>query len=897
MLNSPYSYTTLALLAVGLELLRRVLKALILAFTGPLSKVPGPFWNKLSPLPWRIAFLKGTAPFLALDLHRKYGHVVRVTPNLVLVSDPVYVHKILVEWDLHKSPLYEKYRQNPHIATLFTERDKAKYRIRASILRGKTLEPLMYNCVQVLEDVLEERCSAAGGTAVVNIYDLLSSLASDIMAECSFGGSFGLVRQGHHPLKTRITNYMKKAALYQTVPLLSLFGKPRDEQLDAIVQGIIDKRLHNEKKNDRRDLLDMLLEASAENPDKLSMEDIKAEMFVFLLAGSDTSAVTATFCFMKLLENPVSYEALQKELDELITSPSDPIVDENTCNLPYLNAVIHETLRMLPPAAGGFARQALDPVTIGDYALPAGTLVTADTTALHRDNLVYPQSDKFIPERWISSDGVEKASERNWYSFSAGSRMCIGKQSAAHFGCVAATIRAIHPVIGGGIAGLIIGQLLSAAPGIDVHVYERYENEDSLSGYRIQLSLEILDLLKTHLPAETWTKVLSSVGKTPKEGYYHSCFVKPNGHVFYTYLPGEFRRTAAVSRIRLRKGLLHESQKWLTTGKKFTTYEELKDGTIKANFADGTNHVCDLIVGADGITSRVRRGLLPNIQTIQTDLVIIYFKVPYTREVESMIPYKTGSLVLYPNGQEITIMTWQNPDQPYAKGLDPHHIDPETSYVMVGFGSRLIDFADQSKSPAEMSPHELKAECISRVNAHPTHPSIKALVELIVTDSAYANVFRMVDVSESWDSSNVTLVGDATFNMAPFLGKGAACAMEDAVDLSRVIMQFPNVAVGNRAVMLRRYVDKMRQRRLKERKRSAFVMNICFFGTTPFRAALRDYGMEIANVWLTANRFAKFVLLVLLIGAFVARVWGLNGEFFEKLAEALKQLPVIRQSA
>jgi len=86
MLNLPYSYTTLALFAMGLELLRRVLKALILGFTGPLSKIPGPFWNKLSPLPWRLAFLKGTAPFLALDLHEKYGQVVRVSKYISIKS-------------------------------------------------------------------------------------------------------------------------------------------------------------------------------------------------------------------------------------------------------------------------------------------------------------------------------------------------------------------------------------------------------------------------------------------------------------------------------------------------------------------------------------------------------------------------------------------------------------------------------------------------------------------------------------------------------------------------------------------------------------------------------------------------------------------------------------------
>lgn len=108
-------------------------------------------------------------------------------------------------------------------------------------------------------------------------------------------------------------------------------------------------------------------------------------------------------------------------------------------------------------------------------------------------------------------------------------------------------------------------------------------------------------------------------------------------------------------------------------------------------------------------------------------------------------------------------MTWQNPDESYAKGLDPDNIDPETSYVMLGFGSRVDTFVTSSKPPNNMTSTELKAECISRVHRHPTHSSIKALVELIVTNSAYINLFRMVDVPKPWESANITLLGDATF--------------------------------------------------------------------------------------------------------------------------------------
>jgi 2-polyprenyl-6-methoxyphenol hydroxylase-like FAD-dependent oxidoreductase len=95
----------------------------------------------------------------------------------------------------------------------------------------------------------------------------------------------------------------------------------------------------------------------------------------------------------------------------------------------------------------------------------------------------------------------------------------------------------------------------------------------------------------------------------------------------------------------LRKALLHKSEKFVKFGKAFKRYERLRNGTVKIYFDDGTTEDCDILVGADGANSRVRKQLLPEAMIKTTDTAVIYFKIPYTPDTKDLLPTKSASMV------------------------------------------------------------------------------------------------------------------------------------------------------------------------------------------------------------------------------------------------------------
>ncbi|GJC87166.1 cytochrome P450 monooxygenase hmp1 [Colletotrichum liriopes] len=150
------------------------------------------------------------------------------------------------------------------------------------------------------------------------------------------------------------------------------------------------------------------------------------------LAGYQTTATTLAATFYHILRYPDAYSRLCAELRSNIAGEGD-ITGERLAKLPFLNACIRETLRLLPPANGKTAQRTAPSCTIAGLYIPAGTTVSADLYTIQRSPENFADPSTFRPERWL--DGVDstefKADVRAAYRpFLIGSRACIGRHMA-----------------------------------------------------------------------------------------------------------------------------------------------------------------------------------------------------------------------------------------------------------------------------------------------------------------------------------------------------------------------------------------------------------------------------------------------------------------------------------
>lgn len=168
------------------------------------------------------------------------------------------------------------------------------------------------------------------------------------------------------------------------------------------------------------------------------------------------------------------------------------------------------------------------------------------------------------------------------------------------------------------------------------------------------LSSFVLANLKAKLPKDVWNRIAFSVGLQPEQGQ-ELRFIKGDGTQMYTWDPEELREQFSVSRFKLRQGLLLNSEKFVRFGKTFLRYQKQANGAVRVFFDDGTWEECDLVVGADGIGSRVRQQLIPTARVLRSDVAVIYFKIPLTEETKRLLPGQSGSgtMVLLPKMQII----------------------------------------------------------------------------------------------------------------------------------------------------------------------------------------------------------------------------------------------------
>jgi cytochrome P450 family 110 len=164
------------------------------------------------------------------------------------------------------------------------------------------------------------------------------------------------------------------------------------------------------------DVLGHMLAACYEDGTPMSDEDIRDELITILLAGHETTATALAWALYELGRHPVVLETLRGELESLGDTDAGTVV-----KLPYLSAVCNETLRLhtlLPEVA----RLCSAPVEVLGYTLLPGDAVAISIMAIHHDADLYPEPDRFIPQRFI--DRTYSAFE--FLPFGGGHRRCLG---------------------------------------------------------------------------------------------------------------------------------------------------------------------------------------------------------------------------------------------------------------------------------------------------------------------------------------------------------------------------------------------------------------------------------------------------------------------------------------
>ena len=149
-------------------------------------------------------------------------------------------------------------------------------------------------------------------------------------------------------------------------------------------------------------------------------------------AGSDTTSDALSTFVMTMINHPEQQRKAQEEIDRVIGTDRMPSF-QDTQDLIYVSAIVKEVQRWRPVIAGGLPHASIkDDVYLG-YFIPAGTTVIPNAYAIHHDPLLYPEPEKFKPERFINAEGqltgVELA-ERGHFGFGYGRRICPGQYIA-----------------------------------------------------------------------------------------------------------------------------------------------------------------------------------------------------------------------------------------------------------------------------------------------------------------------------------------------------------------------------------------------------------------------------------------------------------------------------------
>ncbi|RII17407.1 hypothetical protein CUC08_Gglean002502 [Alternaria sp. MG1] len=415
-------------------------------YLNPLKQVPGPFLWSISSTPLFLASISDTPHKQILELHQKYGGVVRTSPNSVSCLHATAWKEVYG----HRKPGQPENLKHPgfvaEVASGIIGADTETHTYQRQLIAPgfsaqgmQRQEHIIRHHVNNLFSCFEEHCAKGQPLDLAKWYNYFSF---DIIGDLSFGESFGNLERGDfHPWIATILEFFvaqhDMAHFRRAYPLLEAMVGPLVKVLAAkiilkhntFMRTQVTKRLALEPT--RPDFIDGMKSDHAKGKEGLSFEAICHNASIFVVAGSETTALALTGATYLLCTHPEVLTKLKEEIDSSFDS-EEQITLLSAQRLKYLTAVIDETLRIYPAAVGSVPRliQRHGEV-VGGHVLPGGTCVDIWHWAMYHNPANFTEPEVFAPQRWLGDPRFEGDKKVAFQPFSTGKRSCIG-QNLAH---------------------------------------------------------------------------------------------------------------------------------------------------------------------------------------------------------------------------------------------------------------------------------------------------------------------------------------------------------------------------------------------------------------------------------------------------------------------------------
>ncbi|KAL1746562.1 cytochrome P450 [Schizophyllum fasciatum] len=424
----------------------------------PLWAYPGPVASKITKLYSAIISQSGKQHLFYRQLHEQYGDVVRVGPNELAFFTADAIEPMFGSAGLPKGSFWDGragfQQQNRPMVAIYEKKDhsarRRKWQRAFTPAALKVYEPLIMKRVTEFVDTLERQPQPVNLCRRIAYFadrtNAIDDRSWDFMFDLAYGGGSTVMQHGDVSGMLRLQDVIQRSHMPWLGGLCYFAANiipSRVSKFRGWAIGVAANRVR--EGSAYRDIFYHVADEGNKSKEKPAFAEVVADGVLAVTAGSDTTSTVLSVVFYLLLSNPTSYQRLQEEID----NRGDRLLEfKAQADMPYLNAVINEAMRLVPTVPTGSHRQvrkSSQAKMIAGSFVPLGTQTFIPQYTLFHDKRYFsPLPDSFVPERWLPEEDrirLEPAIFTNsadpyilnraaFIPFSHGPENCVGKQLA-----------------------------------------------------------------------------------------------------------------------------------------------------------------------------------------------------------------------------------------------------------------------------------------------------------------------------------------------------------------------------------------------------------------------------------------------------------------------------------